>query len=227
MTQKGSSLLLCSKFNKCDAHSLLYLKICCHHAELISCLHSWSVSVNKTVVCHCWGRKKKLSPRWTWDQWFKINSQQRTLCSSSSFHSLASFFKKKNKKLMDLCSAGIPSKLSNWGTCIFFSTVCPAGFCVIFYPEKWIWVVVLWFRQITDLCAPNHGRRPAAPQAIERLQTTGLSSKYAQWGAGALLLKGNQSGNDSYNVLVSTGQILFWSPKSIKNSKLVNTEFNL
>lgn len=49
-----------------------------------------------------------------------------------------------------------------------------------FYPENWIWVVVLWLREITDLCAPNHGRRSAAQQAIERLQTTGLSSKYIQ-----------------------------------------------
>ncbi len=73
---------------------------------------------------------------------------------------------------------------------IFFRCV-PSWVLCHFYPEKWIWVVVLWLREITDFWAPNHGRRPAAPQAIERLQTTGLSSKYIQW-TGALPREGNQ-----------------------------------
>ena len=90
-----------------------------------------------------------------------------------------------------LLSKGPHPNCQNWA-CVsffFFSVVCPAGFCVISYPEKHIWVVVLRLREITDLWAPNHGRRPAAPQAIERLQTAGLSSKYIQ-SAGALPLEG-------------------------------------
>ena len=41
-------------------------------------------------------------------------------------------------------------------------------------------MVVLWFCEITDRTAPNHGRRPAAPLAIERQPTAGLPSKYIQ-----------------------------------------------
>lgn len=84
---------------------------------------------------------------------------------------------------------------------IFFRCV-PSWVLCHFYPEKWIWVVVLRFREITDLWAPNHGRRPAAPQAIERLQTTGLSSKYIQW-TGALPLEGNQWGKECYDNLLN------------------------
>lgn len=82
------------------------------------------------------------------------------------------------------CHTGTPSKLSK-GARVFSPTVCPAGCCVIF---KWMWVVVLWLGEITDLWLPNHGRRPAAPQAIERLQTASLSSTYIQrnWGESML-----------------------------------------
>lgn len=44
-----------------------------------------------------------------------------------------------------------PIQTVKLGTCMFFSAVCPAGFCVISYPEKHIWVVVLRCREITDL----------------------------------------------------------------------------
>lgn len=74
----------------------------------------------------------------------------------------------------------------------FFSplTVCPAGFCVIFSPwELNLGGGAVVSASITGLIAANHGRRPAAPRAIERLQTAGLSSKYTQW-TGAVPPKG-------------------------------------
>lgn len=108
---------------------------------------------------------------------------------------------------VDLCSAGTSSRLSNWARVyIFFHCVPSWPFCN-FYPEKWIWVVVLWLTEITDLSAPNQGRRPAAPQAIERRQTAGLSSEYTvKWCAA------------SGGKLV--GKILLQCPDSKKTFKL-------
>ena len=50
-----------------------------------------------------------------------------------------------------LCALRDPIQIIKLGTCMIFSAVCPAGFCVISYPEKHIWVVVLRCREITDL----------------------------------------------------------------------------
>lgn len=65
---------------------------------------------------------------------------------------------------------------------------------------------------ITGLIAANHGRRPAAPRAIERLQTAGLSSKYTQW-TGAVPPKGETSatsGQENAALRERGEKNLFW-----------------
>lgn len=73
---------------------------------------------------------------------------------------------------------------------------------------------------ITGLVAANHGRRPAAPRAIERLQTAGLSPKYTQW-TGAVPPKGETSATsgqeNAAKIYFSCEKVLFFNLSSELN----------